>query len=44
MGTQGKPLCFKNSPFHRIIPGFMLQGGDITSGNGFGMIFLNFVV
>lgn len=37
MGTQGKPLCYKNSPFHRIIPGFMLQGGDITSGNGFGI-------
>jgi peptidylprolyl isomerase len=33
---DGKPLHFKNSPFHRIIPGFMAQGGDITLGNGRG--------
>jgi cyclophilin family peptidyl-prolyl cis-trans isomerase len=24
-GASGKPLHFKNSPFHRIIPGFMAQ-------------------
>lgn len=35
-GKSGKPLCFKNSIFHRIIPGFMCQGGDFTSGNGMG--------
>ncbi|PIY89291.1 MAG: peptidylprolyl isomerase, partial [Nitrosopumilales archaeon CG_4_10_14_0_8_um_filter_34_8] len=29
-------LTYKNSPFHRIIPGFMAQGGDITHGNGMG--------
>ena len=33
---SGKPLAFAGSPFHRIIPGFMAQGGDITSGNGMG--------
>ena len=27
---------FKGTPFHRVIPGFMMQGGDITQGNGFG--------
>ena len=35
-GTSGKPLHFKGSIFHRVIPDFMLQGGDITQGNGYG--------
>jgi peptidylprolyl isomerase len=35
-GSSGKALHFKNSAFHRIIPGFMCQGGDITRGNGMG--------
>lgn len=33
---SGKPLHFKNSTFHRVIPGFMLQGGDFTRHNGTG--------
>jgi cyclophilin family peptidyl-prolyl cis-trans isomerase len=36
VGSSGKPLHFKNSIFHRIIPGFMAQGGDFTRGNGTG--------
>ena len=35
-GATGKPMHYKGVKFHRIIPGFMLQGGDHIQGDGSG--------
>ena len=36
LGESGKPLTFRKSKFHRVIPGFVMQGGDFVFQNGTG--------
>mmetsp|Transcript_53788 Transcript_53788/g.144005 ORF Transcript_53788/g.144005 Transcript_53788/m.144005 type:complete len:336 (-) Transcript_53788:69-1076(-) len=34
--ARGKPLHFKGSVLHRMVPGLMVQGGDFENANGTG--------
>lgn len=36
IGVSGVPLHFKGCKFHKIMPKFMVQGGDLTNGDGTG--------
>ncbi len=36
LGESGKPLTFRKTKFHRVIPGFVIQGGDFIFQNGSG--------
>ena len=33
-GKKGKLLSYRNSIFHRVLPNFMAQGGDIVNNDG----------
>ena len=35
-GEYGSNLYYKTRTFNRIVPGFMMQGGNIVTGNGTG--------
>lgn len=36
LGQSGKPLTYRNSSIHRVVPNFIVQGGDFVFGNGSG--------
>lgn len=36
VGAGGRPLHYKGCHIHRLVPGFVLQGGDILMNNGSG--------
>ena len=36
IGESGKALTYKGSNIHRVVPGFIVQGGDFVMGNGAG--------
>lgn len=36
VGNSGKPMTYKGSVVHRVVPGFIVQMGDFVFGNGSG--------
>ena len=40
VGGRPKDLHYMGTQFHRIVDNFVIQGGDITNGDGSGVYFL----
>ena len=38
LGSRNAKLSYENTKFHRIVEKFCIQGGDITNGDGSGVI------
>mmetsp|Transcript_16874 Transcript_16874/g.20607 ORF Transcript_16874/g.20607 Transcript_16874/m.20607 type:complete len:134 (-) Transcript_16874:579-980(-) len=36
IGQSGKPLSYEDCVIHRVVPNFIVQGGDFVFGNGSG--------
>ena len=43
-GMKGKPLHYKNTVFHRIIPDRLISGGDVVAGDGHIVLRILFII
>ena len=36
--SKGEKYCYRGAPFHRVVKDFLVQGGDVGSGDGKGRV------